>query len=143
MVAALRIAFPPPVGALGMRPESSPDLSGFAEAHLVQELRYFEPLRGGAGRGLERLLRRAPAPAFAALAEARTRPGSREPDARICVQAAGPLEAAAAVAGTLTCAALGGQLAAGLLTPREALAPQTLLTELEKRGLRVSADESE
>ena len=62
----------------------------------------------------------------------------RAPDATLHLQADSTLDAGAAVAGALACAAIAGQLPAGLLTPREARAPQTLLAEIEKRGVRVT-----
>ncbi len=134
-----RQRFPDPVGPLGVRPAISADLVGFGAAHLVERIRYMEPLRSTLGRGIERLLRGHHDPAFCAVAEARVQAGRSEADARMELRARSPLDAAAAVACALTGAAISGQLPAGLLTPREARAPQTLLAELEKLGIRVSA----
>jgi hypothetical protein len=129
-----RFHFGPPVGSLAMRAAASADLEGFARAHCVERLVYLEPLLG-AGR----LVRRAPPPEFALVAEARVRSAADPADARVEIRAPDPLLPAAALCGSLAAAVLAGEMPAGLLTPREARNPSALLGDLEKRGVAVRA----
>jgi hypothetical protein len=126
-----RIDFGPPIGNLAVRSATTADLDGFAHSHCVDRLLYLEPLLAR-----RRLLRPASS-GFAVIAEARVRAGSPAPDARLELAAPDPLLPAAAVCTALASAVLAREVPAGLLTPREARNPHTLLGSLEKRGIRV------
>jgi len=128
--------FAEPVGTRAVVPASSPDLERFAESHCVDELVYLEPPRGVIARGLRKLITRAPEAGFGLAAVAEVASGA---SATLELFAPNPLVPAAALAATLAGAILEGRVPAGLSAPREALAPGAILTELEKRGVRVSA----
>jgi hypothetical protein len=64
--------------------------------------------------------------------------GPAQKAAFVQIEAADPSQAAAASLGTLVQAALSGRIAAGVSAPSEALNPAAHLSELEKRGLRVT-----
>ncbi len=131
--------FPDPVGWRWLGAAESLDLAGFAEAHCVEQLRYFEPSSSPVARRLDLLRGRGSIRPFAISVEARIDPRRREPEARIDVTAADVLTAACAVAGSLVAAILARDVPAGLLTPREAINPVRILSDLEKRGARVSS----
>jgi hypothetical protein len=135
----LRWRFPDPVGWRRLRAAESLDLVGFAEAHCVEQLRYFEPSGGPVARRLDLVRSRRSIRPFALSAEARIDPRRREPEARIDVTAPDAPTAACAVAGSLVAAILARDVPAGLLTPREAINPARILSDLEKRGARVSS----
>jgi hypothetical protein len=128
--------FAEPIGTRAVVPASTPDLEGFAESHCVDELVYLEPPRGMFGRGLRRLITRAPEAGFGLAAVADLPSGEQ---ATLELFAPSPLVPAAALAGVIAGAMLEGKVPAGLSAPRDALSPTAILLELEKRGVRVSA----
>ncbi len=132
-----RWRFPHPVGARWLRTAASPDLAGFAGAHCVERLRYFEPGHGVFTRALERVVGAADSP-FALSACAYVDPHRGQPEARIDITAGDAATLAATVAASLVEAILARELPAGLLTPREAVPPGRILRDLEKSGARVS-----
>jgi hypothetical protein len=132
--------FAEPIGTRAVVPAHSPDLERFAESHCVDELVYLEPPRGVLGRGLRRLISRAPEAGFGLAAAATAGPDPAAPPvATLELFAPSPLVPAAALAAVLAAAMLEGRVPAGLSAPREALNPSVLLAELEKRGVRISA----
>jgi len=132
--------FAEPIGACPVVPSWSPELSGFAESHCVETLEYLEPPRGAIGRSLRLLVARQPSAGFALAATASCDPDpASPPTAEIALFAHNLLIPAAALASAITGAILEGVVPAGLSTAREALHPATLLGELEKRGVRISA----
>ncbi len=130
--------FAEPIGARPVAASWSPDLDGFAESHCVDALDYLEPPSGVLGRAL-RIAAAAPGAGFALAATASCDPDpAAPPTAGIALFAHNVLVAAAAHASAITAAILAGAVHAGFSTPREALHPVAALTELEKRGVRIS-----
>jgi hypothetical protein len=129
-----------PIGRRMLVRAHTPDLEGFESAHCVQRVVYLEPEAGLLASGLDRLLSQDPIAAFALIGEAFAERRDLRPAARIAIRAPDVATAAAAVAGALTRAVLAGRTPAGLLTPREALNPGTMLDLLGKRGLSIDTE---
>ena len=132
--------FSEPIGRRALGQAACADLTGFAESHLVGELRYLEPREGAFARAISRVVSRGAGAGFAVAARAFAQADAREPVAEIELLAADALTPAAALAGALTAAVLEGHVPAGLSAPREAIAPAAALGELEKRGVRVRSE---
>jgi hypothetical protein len=122
-----------PGGVRLVREMASADLAGFAEAHCVGSLRYYELDPGPVGAASARLFRWPPARTFTLVAEASLEGGG---DASLVVRAESPFRAAAIVACAIVRGILEGTVPAGVLLPHEAVSPATLLDRLEKRGAR-------
>ena len=127
--------FSEPVGRRALGRSGCADLAGFAESHLVGELRYLEPRDGAIARAISRVV--SSGQGFAVAARAYAEADAREPLAGIEIVAADALTPAATLAGALVAAILEGKVPAGLSSPREVMAPAVALGELEKRGARV------
>lgn len=132
--------FPDPIGRQFVRRTLSPELEDFAEAHCVEHLTYLEADEHMVARGVSRLLGRERSNAFALSAEAFLTPESEVADARIDLFDDDAPHLAALVAATIVRAVLHGKVPAGLLTPREAVNPGTLLETLRARGVEVSTE---
>jgi len=129
-----------PIGRRMLVRAQTPDLEGFAAAHCVSRVVYLEPEAGLLGLGLDRMLNQDPISSFALIGEAIAERRDAKPAARIAIRAPDAVMAAAAVAGALTRAVLAGKTPAGLLAPREALNPGTMLDLLGKRGLTIDTE---
>jgi hypothetical protein len=133
--------FSEPVGRRALGQAGCADLAGFAESHLVGELRYLEPREGAIARAIARVVSRASGSSgFAVAARAFAEAEAHEPVAEIEVVAPDALTPAAALAGALVASVLEGRVPAGLSSPREVIAPAVALGELEKRGARVRTE---
>jgi len=128
--------FSAPVGRRALGASASADLAGFADSHLVGELRYLEPREGALARVVSRVVTRGGGSGFAVAAQAFAG-DANEPVDEIEVQAPDALTPAAALVGALAAELLEGRVAAGLSAAREVLSPATALGELEKRGALV------
>ena len=131
----IRLDVPGPLERQRLRPIPAPELDGFPETHCVGSLVYLEPTRGPLERAMEWVAGAHPPSSFLLRAEAT---GPAQKAAFVQIEAADPSQAAAASLGTLVQAALSGRIAAGVSAPSEALNPAAHLSELEKRGLRVT-----
>ena len=117
--------------------ESSLDLASFAQAHCVDDVRYYEPDRGPIGAAAAALFGWRSPESFTLVAEAYVEGRGVEPAGRIVVRAASPERAAAATAALLVRGILAGSVPAGVLRPHEAVSPAKALEALDKRGVRV------
>jgi hypothetical protein len=130
--------FPDPLGRRLLRSAHTLDLQGFADAHQVERVTYLEPDSRLVARGVDLLLQRPRDETFVLVAEAFAEPGDPQACERITLGATDTAHAAAAVAGILTRAMLADHVPAGVLSPRDALNPGTLLAELGERGVSSS-----
>ncbi|MEE8558826.1 MAG: hypothetical protein V3T14_13160 [Myxococcota bacterium] len=137
--AARRWEFPEPVGSWPVKPATSHDLEGFAEAHCVRELSYLEVEPGPLARTALRILGRSSEPErFVAVALAR---GADRKEARVEIEAADVIQAAATATGVLVRGLLSREVPSGLLLQREAINPTLLLDEMQKREVTVRIGE--
>lgn len=135
-----RFTYPAPVGHRLVRAAHSPDLEGFSASHCVDRVIYLEPDSRLVFRGMNHVLAREAGPSFSLVAEAYADATSPDPVERIQLQARDVQSAAAVSASILAQAALSGRLPYGLLTPREALAPEPFLAALSDRGFAVDLE---